>query len=105
MFARRRPLLRAAVVGGGAYYAGRAQANRDAEREEREAYQESRIRDLEQAQAQAQVPVQQAPAPQPAAAPPAGNPLLDHLSNLAAMHQSGALTDEEFAAAKAKLLA
>jgi hypothetical protein len=32
-------------------------------------------------------------------------PLLDQLSQLDALHQQGALTDSEFTAAKAKLLA
>jgi hypothetical protein len=112
--ARRRPLLRAAAVGGGAYMAGKARANRAAEQEARESEQEARISDLEQAQ-QAQVP-QQAQAP-PAQAPPAQMPqqpgagaeparsaILDQLSQLAAMRDSGVLTDEEFSAAKAKLL-
>jgi hypothetical protein len=31
--------------------------------------------------------------------------MMDQLSQLATLHQQGALTDEEFAAAKAKLLA
>jgi hypothetical protein len=48
MFARRRPLLRAAVVGGGAFMAGRAAANRSAER----ADQDARISDLESQQQQ-----------------------------------------------------
>jgi hypothetical protein len=97
MFMRRRPLLRTAVVGGGAYMAGRAAANRSADQQS----QDQRISDLEQQQAQAQVPAQQ-PAPPQAAA---SNPLLDQLNQLAALHQSGALTDDEFASAKAKLLA
>jgi phospholipase/lecithinase/hemolysin len=100
MFARRRPLLRAAVVGGGAYMAGRSMANRQAEEDYRDADQEARLRNLEQAQAQ--VPVQQPP---PAPAQAAGSPILDQINQLAALHNSGALTDDEFAAAKAKLLA
>jgi hypothetical protein len=103
MFARRRPLLRAAVVGGGAYMAGRSVANRQAEEDYRDADQEARLRNLEAQQAQAQVPVQQAPPPAPAQA--AGSPILDQINQLAALHNSGALTDDEFAAAKAKLLA
>jgi hypothetical protein len=100
MFARRRPLLRAAVVGGGAYAVGRASANRAAERDSREADQDARLSDLEQGQAQPQVPAQ----PAPAAPPAAGSSLMDQLSQLAALHNSGALTDDEFTAAKAKLL-
>jgi len=103
MFRRRRPLLRAAVVGGGAYMAGKASANRTADQQYRDADQEERLSSLEQQQAQAQVPAQQPPQPVPAQA--AGNPLLDQLNQLASLHQSGALSDDEFAAAKAKLLA
>lgn len=37
-------------------------------------------------------------------APPAGNDLMTQLQNLAAMHAQGILSDDEFGAAKAKLL-
>jgi hypothetical protein len=65
-----------------------------------EADQDDRISALEQQQYAAPAP---APAPQapPAAAP---SPMIDQLNQLAALHQQGALTDTEFAAAKAKLL-
>jgi Short C-terminal domain len=63
-----------------------------------EAYQDDRISQLEQQQA----PPPQAPPPQPA--PAAGPSVADQLQQLAALHQQGMLTDEEFAAAKAKLL-
>jgi len=44
-------------------------------------------------------------APPPAAPPPAAEPsMMDQLSQLADLHNQGVLTDEEFAAAKAKLL-
>lgn len=96
MFRRRRPLLRAAAVGGGAYIAGKHVARRRAEGEQQEYDQNQRIDDLEQQQAPA------APAPQaPAAAAPS---MTDQLNQLATLHQQGALTDDEFAAAKAKLL-
>lgn len=97
--ARRRPLLRAAVVGGGAYMAGRAAADRQAAEAQREADQEARISDLEQSQ--------YVPQPRPGNAPStgAGPSMLDQLSELAALHERGALTDDEFAAAKARLLA
>jgi Tfp pilus assembly protein PilN len=96
---RRRPLLRAAVIGGGAYAVGRNTANRNAQQAQLEDEQNARIDGLEQQQA----PVQQAYAP-PEAAPAAGPSLLDQLNQLDALHQSGALTDNEFTAAKAKLL-
>ncbi len=89
---RRRPLMRAAVVGGGAYMAGKHVANRQADQAAMEADQDARISDLEQ---------QQAPAPAPAPAP--SSPMIDQLNQLAALHQQGVLTDDEFAAAKAKL--
>ena len=91
---RRRPLMRAAVVGGGAYIAGKHVANRQADQAAMEADQDARISGLEQ---------QQAPAPAPAPAPAASSPMIDQLNQLADLHQQGVLTDEEFAAAKAKL--
>jgi hypothetical protein len=98
---RRRPLLRAAAVGGGAYMAGKHNANRQAEQAQYQQDQDDRISNLE---AQQQPSYQQAPpppAPAPAAAP---SPMIDQLNQLAALHQQGILSDEEFAAAKAKLL-
>jgi hypothetical protein len=105
MMRRRRPLMRAAVIGGGAYAVGRHNANRNAEQAQAEAEQNAQINDLQQQQAAAPPPPQQAYAPPPAEpAPAAGPSLLDQLNQLDALHQSGALTDNEFTAAKAKLL-
>lgn len=90
---RRRPLLRAAVVGGGAYVAGKHVArSRDAAADQ-EADQDTRINQLEQQGAPA-VPSQR----------PAESSMMDQLNQLTAMHQQGALTDEEYSTAKAKLL-
>jgi Short C-terminal domain len=101
MFVRRRPLLRAAVVGGGAYMAGKHVARGQEEQAQLEAEQNQRIDDLEQQQAsQPSPPSQQAPPP-PAA--PQSSAMVDQLNQLAALHQQGVLTDDEFAAAKAKL--
>ena len=94
MFMRRRPLMRAAVVGGGAYVAGKRVARNRAANDQAEAEQDQRIDDLEQQQA----PPQQAPAQA------ASSPMIDQLNQLAALHQQGVLSDEEFATAKAKLL-
>ncbi len=51
---------------------------------------------------------QEAAAPAPVAAAPAAEPVQDdqmtQLQNLAALHTQGVLSDEEFAAAKAKVL-
>jgi hypothetical protein len=102
---RRRPLMRAAVIGGGAYAVGRHNANRNAEQAQAEAEQNAQINDLQQQQAAAPPPPPQAYAPPPPEpAPAAGPSLLDQLNQLDALHQSGALTDNEFTAAKAKLL-
>ncbi|MDP2014493.1 MAG: SHOCT domain-containing protein [Actinomycetota bacterium] len=54
--------------------------------------------DAQQAQAQA------AAAPAPAEAAPAQDDAMVQLQNLAALHSQGVLSDEEFAAAKAKIL-
>jgi hypothetical protein len=103
MFRRRRPLLRAAAVGGGAYLAGKHMARASDQRAADEAYQDDRINQLEQQPAPQQAPPPQA-APAPAAAPAAGPSMADQLQQLAALHQQGMLTDDEFAAAKAKML-
>ena len=65
--------------------------------------QNARISDLEQQQAPP------APAPRRRASGcrrrrrPASSPMIDQLNQLAELHQQGVLTDDEFAAAKAKL--
>lgn len=99
---RRRPLMRAAVVGGGAYMAGKHVANRQAEQADYEADQDARISALEQQQA-APPEYQQAPAAPQAPAPAGSSAMIDQLNQLAALHQQGVLSDDEFAAAKAKL--
>jgi hypothetical protein len=96
VFRARRPLLRAAAVGGTAYAVGK----RAQRRSDQEAYQEQRLDDLEAQQAYA--PPQQAYAPPPPAAS-SGN-VVEQLERLAALHESGALTDAEFEVQKAKLL-
>jgi hypothetical protein len=97
MFMRRRPLMRAAVVGGTAYAAGHHMANKSAQQAQQEDEQNERIGDLEQQQAP--------PAPaEPAPAAAASSPMVDQLNQLAALHQQGVLSDDEFTAAKAKLL-
>jgi Short C-terminal domain len=103
MFVRRRPLLRAAVVGGGAYMAGKHMANKANDQAAYEAQQDDRISSLEQQQGQGQYapPPQQAPPP---AAPSGGSSVADQLQQIATLHQQGVLSDDEFAAAKAKIL-
>ncbi len=83
--ARRRPLMRAAMVGGGAYAAGK---HRERGRE-REAGQE---------ESQQQAP----PAP---AAGGMSDDAIRQLQKLGELREAGILTDAEFAAQKQKLLA
>src|SRR5262245_52575722 len=117
MFVRRRPLLRAAVVGGGAYMAGKHMANKANQQAADEDYQNQRIDQLEQQQSQQGPPPdqygqqqyppqqqQQQYAPPPQAAPAAGSSVADQLQQIATLHQQGVLSDDEFAAAKAKIL-
>jgi len=87
---RRRPLLRAAAVGTVAYQGSKRGA----------------MAGQNQA-AEAAPPPPPAyqpppPAPEPAEAPT--DPTVEKISQLAQLHASGALTDEEFAAAKAQAL-
>jgi Short C-terminal domain len=96
MFRRRRPLLRAAAVGGGAYIAGKSVANRRAAQQQQESEQDARLDGLEQQQAPA--------APDQPASAGATPSMADQLTQLATLHDQGALTDDEFAAAKARIL-
>jgi putative oligomerization/nucleic acid binding protein len=96
---RRRPLLRAAAVGGGAYMAGKHRANTQA----REAGQEERIEDLEAQPAPPPAYAAPAPAPAPAAAGPSDDAIAK-LTQLGQLHEQGVLTDEEFARQKSLLL-
>jgi hypothetical protein len=89
--------------------AGKHVARRQEEQAQLEAEQDQRIGDLEQQQAyqQPQPSYQQPPpyqeAPPPPAPPAQSSAMLDQLNQLAALHQQGVLTDDEFTAAKAKL--
>jgi hypothetical protein len=100
-FLRRRPLARAAVVGGAAYAAGRHSANRAYAEDE----QNARLEELEAQQYQQQQP-QYAPPPPPAA--PASTGLgdagIEELKKLAELKEQGILTDAEFEVQKAKIL-
>ena len=130
MFARRRPLLRAAAVGGTAYVAGKHMANKQAEQQYTDEDQEARLSALEQQQSsgygqppppgygqppppgygQPPPPGYGPPPPgygQPPPAEPepaAGSSIADQLNQLVELHKQGALTDEEFATAKASVL-
>jgi Short C-terminal domain len=99
---RRRPLAAAAMIGGTAYVANkRGQASAQAEMAEQD--QEARLEALEAQQAQ---PVYQAPPPAAAPAPAAGgDDVASKLVELKGLMDQGVLTQDEFNAAKAKLLA
>ena len=93
MFRPRRPLMRVAAGAATATVAYKAGQRRTQQNQ----YNEQ----AETAYAQTQAAPPQA-APAPAAPPPADSTA--ELERLATLHESGALNDEEFAAAKAKLL-
>lgn len=76
MFVRRRPLLRAAAIGGSAYVAGKRHAQRPS------------------------VPQQGGEMSQEPATPSVS----DQLAQLSTLHAQGSLSDAEFAAAKSRLL-
>ena len=90
-----RGVARTAVVAGTATAVSnrvsRRQGDRWATEQDAAAYQEQQYQ-------------QQAPPPPPPAAP-AGDDMLDQLKQLGELHDAGVLTDEEFAAQKAKILA
>jgi Short C-terminal domain len=90
---RRRPLLRAAAVGGGAYAMGKRNARIQGEQQD-QAFNEGQT-------------AAAAPAPAPPATPaPAGITSEDtaRLAELGKLHEQGVLTDEEFSQEKAKIL-
>lgn len=90
---RRRPLLRAAMVGGVAYHAGKKiQEGRD-----EDADRDARLDDLEAQQAGSQ----QAPPP---AAGGMSDEVVHQLQELAKLKDQGILTQEEFDQQKQKLL-
>lgn len=96
---------RAAVVGGtAAAVSGRVrrrQQNRWAAQDQQAAEAQAYEQQVAAQQAAAAQQAQQPPA-QPA--PAAGTTDLEALERLASLHESGALTDEEFAAEKRKIL-
>jgi hypothetical protein len=89
MLGRRRPLLRGAVVGGAAYHIGKSNAQK------------------QQAQQKQAASEQAAQDEQVAAGSKGGETTaeMDKITQLQKLHDSGALTDEEFASAKKKVIA
>jgi hypothetical protein len=100
---RGKTLLGAAAVGGAGYYAGK----KISEGRQADDFQDQQIADL-QDQSAYQQPAAAAPPPVPTpapAAPTAGSDTVAQLQQLSQLHDSGVLSDEEFAAAKQKVLA
>lgn len=98
-FRPRRPLLRGAMIGGGAYLAGRAGARaqeRAYAEQANEADQSQRIAELEQSQA-----AMAAPAPAPASG---GSATVAELTKLKGLLDAGVLTQAEFETAKQRVL-
>lgn len=91
---RRRPILGAAMIGGASYLGAKA-GQRSAQNE---AYEEQQ--DYETQQRLANLEAQQQPAP----AAPQGGDLVSKLAELKSLLDQGVLTQDEFNAAKAKLL-
>jgi hypothetical protein len=91
---RRRPLLRAAMVGGTAYAAGK---------HVQRGQQHESDQDAQLAQAQQAPPPAAAPAPAPAASSAADR--VGALTDLKGLLDSGVLTQQEFDAEKSKILA
>jgi hypothetical protein len=111
-------MARTAVVAGTATAVVGHSQNKQAAKQQAAAEQEAAQQAAFDSQAQladmqAQMDAMQAqqaappppPAPAPAAAPAAGGDLMAELGKLADLKAAGVLTDEEFSAAKAKLLA
>lgn len=97
---RRRPLMRAAVVGGVAYHAGK----KVQEGREQDADTEARLQELEyQQQAGAQQPAAAAAAA-PAASGGMSPDAIEQLKQLAQLKDQGILSEAEFEEQKHKLL-
>ena len=97
-----------AVVAGTATAVSGGMRSRSAANDQQAA--EAQAYEAEQQQAQMQAAAAQAvaaqtPAPAPAAAAPAQDDVMARIQQLADLHSQGILSDEEFTAAKAKLLA
>jgi Short C-terminal domain len=110
-FRPRRPLLRltaGATTATIAYKAGQRRAEQDAYNEQAQAaYAATQAPPPAYAATQAPRPAYAAPPPAYAAPAPAAAPESDpiaRLERLARLHESGALSDEEFTAAKARVL-
>ena len=101
-----RGMARTAVVAGTATAVSNRVSRRQASRWDQQDYQQQAYQQQQYAQQQAYAQPQYAqPAPAPAPAPAADDDsMTDELARLAKLRDQGVLTDDEFAAAKAKLL-
>ena len=95
----------AAVAGTATVVSGRVRHHQDEKyaAQQQEAYDQQQY-DLQQQQYAAQQAAAQQPAAPAAPAAPAGDDLVTQLEKLGKLRDEGLLTDEEFAAQKAKLL-
>ena len=106
MMRRRRPLVRGAMVAGAGYAVAKSGSKK-------QAAEQAQNQQIAEQQAQIdQLQAQQAPAPPPpaAAAPapataPADDDRVDQLVKLKGLLDAGVLSDDEFAAEKARILA
>ena len=94
----------ATAVSGSVARHQQGKAEAQYEQQQYEAQQNQAAMDAAAAQAVANAQAAQAPAAAPAAAAPPANDMMAQLTQLATLHSQGILSDEEFAAAKAKLL-
>ena len=104
---RRGPgLLMTAAVVGTAAHVGAKSAQKSAQAQADEQAQDQQLAELEAQNAamQQQLAQQQAAAAPAAPAAAPVDPTMAQLQNLAELHNQGILSDEEFAAAKSKLL-
>jgi hypothetical protein len=106
---RRGPgLIGVAAVAGTAAYVGNKSANKSAQAQANEQAQNQQLAELEAQNAAMAQQMAAQQAPPPAAAPVAAAPAgidMEQLKQLGDLHTAGVLSDEEFAAAKAKVLA
>ena len=98
-FVRRRPLARAAVIGGGAYAVGKHMEKK----KENQPYNEVEP-EAQQAREMASQAYGAQPAPAPAPSKGLSDDSLDKLKQLASLRDSGVLTDEELEQEKKKIL-
>ena len=91
----------ATAVSGNVQRRQQSRAQDQYDQQQSEAQQQQAQMDAAAAQA---VAAQQAAAPAPAPAAPAADDMVAQLQKLAALHDQGILSDDEFAAAKTKLL-